>query len=216
MNENLRKQIELHTAGATVRHAGPHAELKVPVQMEQPDADFINTWISPFYMTDPVAQQKQFQNAYRPIHKLVDDSLITRLLTLFNWRSRIVGAYFAAISCSDEHCDHIGRLLLRSDVCYAGSGYAVALARFNSDSAVKYLCTYLDYYLDQQDLWFDQGDVMGALAHLDNVNATSIFDSYLEKWQSFIENKPNWDLAASVKRFNKRIKSIQRIAQNAR
>lgn len=216
MDENTRKQIELHTAGATVRHAGPYFDLDVPVLMENPDSDFIAIWIKPFYMTDLVRKRDEFRDAYSTVRDSVDNSLITRLLTFFNWRPRIVGAYFAAINKSTQHCDHIGRLLLRSDVCFAGTGYALALARFNTDAATLYLRKYLDHYLHQPDLWFDQGDVMGALAHLDATNGTDIMNVYVDLWDRFIENKPNWDLDSSVSRFGKQIQSIQEIDQSAR
>ena len=213
MNEHSKKDIELHTAGATVRHAGPYSELEVPVVMENPEQEFIDRWIKPFYMTNLVTKREEFQFAYSTVRGSVDDSLITQLLTFFNWRPRIVGAYFAAIEKASAHCDHIGRLLLRSDVCYAGGGYALALARFNSDAAISYLCKYLDHYLHQPDLWFDQGGVMGALAYLDGANGTNVMESYIEPWRRFIENKPNWDLDGSVSRFAERLRSIDAIAE---
>jgi hypothetical protein len=97
-----------------------------------------------------------------------------KLLTFFNWRPRIVGANFAAIKNAWQHGDHIGRLLLRSDVCLAGTGYALALARFNNEQSIRYLQMYLDHYLGQVNLWFNQGAVMGALAYLDKANGTEI------------------------------------------
>jgi hypothetical protein len=49
MDERSRTEIELHTAGATVRHAGPYSELEVPENRELPDEHFIRKWIKPFY-----------------------------------------------------------------------------------------------------------------------------------------------------------------------
>jgi hypothetical protein len=46
-------------------------------------------------------------------------------------RMRIVGAWFSAIKQYTEFEQAIGNLLLRSDVCYAGRGYCLALASFN-------------------------------------------------------------------------------------
>lgn len=188
----------------------------MPVVMEAPDQDFVATWIKPFYMADLVTKRDEFGTAYSGVCESVDDLLITQLLTYFNWRPRIVGAYFAAIRNAAQHCDHIGRLLLRSDVCFAGNGYALALARFNTESALSYLRKYLDHYLHQPDLWFDQGDVMGALAYLDATNGTNIMGRYVEQWKRFVENKPNWKLDRSVTRFAEQLQSILVIGKNAR
>ncbi len=216
MDKVTRNQIELHTAGATVRHAGPYSDLDVPVLMETPNQDFITTWIKPFYMVDLVNKRDDFQHAYSTVRESVNDSLITQLLTFFDWRPRIVGAYFAAIENADRHCDHIGRLLLRSDVCFAGKGYALALARFNGDAALSYLCKYLDHYLQQLDFCFDQGEVMGALAYLDAANGTDIMYRYIDPWNHFIENKPYWDLDRSINRFAEQLQSINAIGKIAR
>jgi len=215
VDEAIRKQIELHSAGATVRHAGPYSELEVPVMMQNADPDFIATWIKPFYMTNLVSNREEFQSAYSAVRQSIDDALITRLLTYFDWRPRIVGAYFAAIAPTAEHCDHIGRLLLRSDVCYSGTGYALALSRINTEKSVAYLCKYLDYYLQQPELWFDQGAAMGALAHLDSVNNTAIMPSYIEHWNRFVTSKPQWGLDHSIAYFEQKLESLKAIGETA-
>jgi hypothetical protein len=212
LNENTRKEIELHSAGATVRHAGPYSDLDAPSSTDFSDVDFFTVWVKPFYMTDLVRDQRKFRRAYASTSEAVNSSIITQLLTLFNWRTRLVGAYFAAIHTETDHCDHIGRLLLRSDVCYAGNGYALALAQFNTKNSIDYLRKYLDHYLHQHDLWFDQAVVMAALAYLDRLNATENMPSYLDQWKRFVENKPEWNLDRSVTRFDEQIQSLQSMA----
>ena len=144
--EELRKQVELHSAGATVQHAGPYSDLEVPSSMESPSDDFYEKWVAPFYMWE-IRRPNKFVKLYSPIRREVDRNLILSLLVWFNYRSRLVAAYFAAIEDMTEFTEHLGRLLLRSDVTYAGEGYALALATFNSELAREFLTKYLDYHL---------------------------------------------------------------------
>ena len=65
--------------------------------------------------------------------------MVTTLLAYFDWRPRRVGARLAALREMTGFDDHIGRLLVRSDVCYAGKGYCLALARFNTVRAREHL-----------------------------------------------------------------------------
>lgn len=213
MEESLRKRMELHFAGATVRHRSPFASLTVPDSMVTPDERFIQTWVAPFYMSG-IRDPERFRSQYLPLREEVNPDLISSLLTWFNWRSRIVGAYFAGIEELKQFTDHIGRLLLRSDVCYAGEGYALALASFNTDKAIVYLTKYLDYYLTRKDLWFDQGSVMAALAYLDTVNETSLLAGYVSKWEDYVADKPNLDLSRSIEHFAELEEALRSIARN--
>ncbi len=157
-DDEQRRAIAEHTAGATVRHKSPFADLKVFVRDEPPDRDFIYRWVLPFYMKNPA--DEAFRVAYREVAKEVDESLIRHLLSFFNWRPRLVGAYFAAILDTKNTLDVIEPLLLRSDVCDAGRGYCLALARMNAQRSPDILERYLDYYLTKYDLWFDQADAL--------------------------------------------------------
>jgi hypothetical protein len=122
--------------------------------------------------------------------KEITPEIVKQLLGDFDWRPRIVGAYFAAINGYSELKDVIGIHLLKSEVCYAGYGYALALAVFADEKSKTYLALYLDYYLKRKDLWFDQGDVLAALFSIDANEA----DNYLHKWNGFAADKPYWDL----------------------
>lgn len=192
MDEATKKQLELHVAGAIVRHAGPYSSLEVPVVMSNPDQDFIEKWINPFYLTNINNKLEEFQHSYSKIQSQIDSDLISKLLTYFNWRPRKVGSYFAAIENSKDHCEHIGRLLLRSDVCYAGQAHALALARFNTDDSISYLCKYLNHYLQHPELQFDQGAVFGAVVYLDTKNGTNIAEQFTDQWNKFAKGKPEW------------------------
>lgn len=121
--------------------------------------------------------------------------IVKQLLGYFDWRSRISGAYFSAIMDYTEFEDFIGIHLVKSEVCYAGEGYLIALASFNTDKSIDYLKKYLDYYLSKPALWFDQGDAMAALIWLDNKNDSTLIkdNNYMDKWTDFVGNKPNWN-----------------------
>lgn len=161
---------------AAFARAGEYAKLEVPISDAEPPQEFVNKWVKPFYLTNLVYNYGEFEFSFRQIAHEIDDALVTELLTQRNWRPRITAAYFVAINQMDTHCDHIGKLLLRSDVCYAGSGYSLALARINSSGSVDYLIKYLHHFLRRPDLEFDQADVLGAVVYCDKLNQTNNTD----------------------------------------
>jgi Family of unknown function (DUF6000) len=196
---------ERHAAGATVSHISPVASLAVASDHTPPPQEFIERWIQPFYM-QALSDPAKLERALRGVLGEIDESLIRQLLAYFDWRPRVVGAFFAAI----RGC--IGRLLLRSDVCYAGVMYCVALARFNTPSAVRYLREYLEHYLQQPDLWFDQQVALAALRFLDAKNYTADATVFVSRWQEFVANKPNWDLGRATDSFVFRMNTIEDLA----
>ena len=199
--------IALHVAGATVRHKNPFEHLEVPRNDADLGKEFIEEWVLPFYMkrlsnVDDVAIG-EFADAGRKINI----EIVQRLLGDFNWRARIVGAYFAAINNYNGLLDVIGKHLLKSEVCFAGYGYCLALATFGGEDAKRYLASYLDYYLERLDLWFDQAVAFCALEYLDEVQA----DERIGKWDLFVAGKPYWDLSRSRASFTGSIIALDRI-----
>ena len=203
-------------AAAARRRAGEYADLEVPSAQDPLDQAVADTLVRPFYMTSLTRKFTQFRDSYFAVASQIDDSLIADLLSWLNWRPRVTGAYFAAIQVRTGFCTQIGRLLLRSDLCYAGKGYAIALARFNTDESIDFLEKYLDHYLNRPDLHFDQGDVFGALVHTDKLNGTSVHEAYLSTWERFIADKPHWSLESTIARFDANISAIAQIADEAR
>lgn len=197
---------------AARRRAGDYADLEVPSTDEPLDQATADRFVIPFYRRHLVRDFDKFREAYLAVHREIDDQLIGRLLANCNWRPRITAAYFAAITCRTSFCTQIGRLLLRSDVCFAGGGYALALARFNSQESVNFLTKYLDHYLRRPDLYYDQGAVMGALFYTDRLNGTSLHEAYLDLWAEFTAKKRNWDLEGYLTSTEANLVAIQRIA----
>jgi hypothetical protein len=132
------------------------------------------------------------------------------LLSYFNWRPRRVGAHIVALRQLDELTELVGRLLLRSDVCFAGSSYCLALAQLNTPKSRQFLHEYLDYYLTRSDLSFDQGAAMGAVAYLDGINGTKDLLLFINKWYLFIHHgELRWDLVWSCRGFSDRMARVK-------
>ena len=176
MTDQEFQNLKLHVAGATVRHTSPFENLAVYRNNFDLDQDFINKFVNPFYMNIPATDQdKKLIDELGKIKNEFTKDVVKKLLGDFNWRTRQTGAYFAAINDFKEFEDTIGTLLLKSEVTYAGTMYALVLASFNSKTGREYLTTYLDYYLTKLDLFFDQKQVLTAVKCLDEINGTSDF-----------------------------------------
>jgi hypothetical protein len=209
-------EAELHSAGATVRHHSPFADLMIPTSEKDLSPEDVQKWVIPFYLADLVTDREKVTTSFVPLAPLLTLEVVRQLLGQMNWRPRIVAAYFAAIMMIREVEGDLGRLLLRSDVCFAGGGYCLALACFNTSISRDYLHRYLEYYLRQPDLWFDQGDALAALTYLDEINSTHEAEQFADAWQSFIANKPHWSRADQQKRFCDRMTSLERIRERIR
>lgn len=206
--------IKLHVAGATVRHTQPFNHLK-PVKNDfELKQDFIDTWVSPFYMyigdTD-----KEWINKLTAVKSKITADIIKKNLGDFDWRTRQTGAFFSAITNQTQFIDTIGIHLLKCEVCYAGGIYCQVFASFNLPKCVDYLNLYLDYYLKKPGLWFDQRHAMEAILYLDKLNATNHFDKHVNNWNEFIKNKPHWDKEIKTDTLEKQLNVIQTVRQYA-
>jgi len=207
-----RSAAEFHSAGAIVRHVSPFSTLDVPLDVGPPDSAFIERWIRPFYQHCLGAFQS-LEGPLRPVYGTIDEPLVRSLLAFFDWRPRLTGAIFAALRRLTALTDQIGRLLLRSDLSDAGTGYCLALARFDTPASATYLHTYLDFYLRQRDLYFDQGMAMAALTYLDAAHETNHAAALTPLWESFVANKPHWDLGRDQELFAQRMAVLDAVAR---
>ena len=211
-NRKQQKDIAMHAAGAIVVHKSPFDQLKVPSKTKELPQKFINKWIAPFYF-ERLMDNDKYEIKFLQITGDLNTEIVKQLLGFFDWRARITGAYFSSIMDYKVFDDFIGINLVKSEVCYAAEGYLTALASFNTDKSIDYLLKYLDYYLSKNDLWFDQGDAMATLIWLDNKNGTYLVkqNDYINKWDKFVVNKPNWKLDHYIDFFNRRMEKIERI-----
>lgn len=206
IKNKTKELLSLHVAGATVRHKGLFSDLKVLENNEPLDNKLLAKYVAPFYLGSK--DTDGFREKFLELRNSIDTGLVSKLLGDFNWRPRSVGAYFAALGSMNEHEENIGNLLLRSDACYAGHDYCLALTSFSSPAAINYLEQYLGYYLEQPDLWFDQSSAMAALSYIGTNKGEDLIAPYMGSWDKFIANKPNWDLTASVEGFTQQIQSL--------
>jgi hypothetical protein len=207
-------QEELHSRGAIKRHHSPFAQLVVPVNTEPLAEAFAAKWVHPFYLLNLWMDSAQFISALRPVLAEISTEVISTLLDQLDWRPRLVGGYFVAIKKQSRFEDQIGSLLLRSDVCYAALGYSLALARLNSRISIRYLYSYLEYYLTRHDLWFDQSIVMAALGYVDATNQTHLVDDLMPLWNQFLRARPGWNVSHTDDFFATSMRVIEEAANS--
>ncbi|WP_299325445.1 DUF6000 family protein [uncultured Maribacter sp.] len=210
MDDKTKKAIELHSAGATVRHQNPFEELESYKSESEIDKKFIDKWVIPFYMVG-IHNTDEFISNYSKVKSEVNIEIAKQLFGDFNWRTRIVGAYFSAIENYVELEDIIGTHLLKSEVCYAGGGYCFALASFNTEKGINYLKRYLDYYLTKKDLHFDQRVAMSAIKWTDKQNGTNLFEEYMPKFKEWVSDKYAQDIELSFSGFENQMVQLERI-----
>ncbi len=197
LDEASKKQLLLHVAGATVRHKHPFESMASYRNDSDCDAQFIKKWVVPVYLGG-VSTKEETLAAYKSLFPQLTHEILLKMLGEFGWRQRIAGAYFAAISKHQEVEDIIGTHLLKSEVCYAGTGYCLALASFETATAQKYLIRYLEYYLQRVDLDFDQSSALGALAFLDPLLGSSHLSELRPAYDVWQAQRPHRGKAENV------------------
>jgi len=188
--DNLNENARLHSAGATVRHTTPFDSLTTFKNEGELTGKFIRKWAVPYYM-EICSDNSEWITSLRQIKNEITEDISLALLGDFNWRTRLMGTYFAAVKGYEGLIDIIGTHLLKSELCCVGHIYALVLTFFNNEKSIYYLNNYLDYYLTKPFLYFDQKDVMEALLYLDKVNNTAHFNDHLANWNKLQqERKP--------------------------
>lgn len=189
MNNDLQNKMKLHTAGATIRHFSTFSHLKTYKNDSELNQDFINKWVIPVYMKIRNISDNSWVDYLKQYKDDITEEVTLKLLGDFNWRTRTVGTYLSALKNYKNQIDIIGTHLLKSEVCYAGDLYAMVLAYYNTPKTIEYLNTYLDYYLQKPELYFDQESVLEAIAYLDMVNNTNNLSKHLKQWNTMLENR---------------------------
>ena len=179
--ENL-SNIALHSTGATVRHKNPFEHLTSYVNSVEISQKFREEWVIPFYF-ELNNYSDEWINKTIELKSKISEEIILQNLGDFDWRTRSTGSYFAAIKNFTYLENIIGTHLLKSEVCYAGSEYALTLASFNTEKSVDFFDQYLEYYLKQPQLYFDQHSVITALKYLDETNNTNYTEKHLDSWR---------------------------------
>ena len=182
MDENFNKAIELHSAGATVRHKSNFEDLNTHRNEFKLNQEFLIKWVGPFYMEIGNYDDNDWVESIKQIHSEVTPEITLCLLGDFNWRTRLVGAYLSAIKNYSEQIEIIGTHFLKSEVCCVGHIYALIFAFYNNEKSIKYLTDYLEYYLQKPELYFDQESALKSLKYLDKINGTNYSENFLQAW----------------------------------
>lgn len=69
--------------------------------------------------------------------------------------------------------------------------YCLALAVFDTPDSRGYLHRYLDYYLRQPQLRFEQTQAMAAIVYLDGKNGSAEAARHAPAWQAFLASRPD-------------------------
>lgn len=189
MENDEKEQIRLHSAGAPVRHKSDFENLVSFKNNVELTNEFIQKWAVPFYMEIGKSGDKKWIKEIKKINKEITPDITLALLGDFNWRTRLVGAYFSAVKGYQDQIDIIGAHFLKSEVCCVGHIYAIVLAFYNDKITDKYLNDYLDYYLRKPELDFDQEYALGAVAYLDKVNGTNNTQRHLPNWMKLQKDR---------------------------
>lgn len=182
MDDSLENQINLHSAGAIVQHKTPFENLVSYQNDTELTQEFIEKWVNPFYMRIGHYYDMGWVDEIFDISSEITEEITLKLLGDFNWRARLVGAYFSAVKNYQSQIDIIGVHFLKSEVCCVGHIYALTLAFYNSEKTIQFLEKYLDYYLEKPELYFDQKSALEAITYLDKINNTRLFENLEERW----------------------------------
>src|ERR1700753_123816 len=74
---------------------------------------------------------------------------------------------FSGVGIRGKFVSQIGKLLLASEVVYAGHGYCVALALIGGEECISFLRNYLNQYLPLNGRFYDQDWALGALTYVE-------------------------------------------------
>jgi hypothetical protein len=143
-----------------------------------------------FLALDEGKRRRFLRQLARSARRVSDRELATLLEG--GWRERLTASWMIALDRREQFRDRIGELLLASEVCYAGQGYCVALARFAAPADAELLVSYLDTYLPQLDKRYDQDWALGALLHIDAVLGTDRTARFLTDgglWQQWRQDE---------------------------
>ncbi|MEV2272894.1 DUF6000 family protein [Nonomuraea africana] len=126
----------------------------------------------------------------RSARRITTDEL--RELLASGWREKLTAAWLAGVDRRTELRDHIGQLLVASEMVYAGGGYCFALSRFGTEADAEILVNYLNRWLRCEECDYDQGAAIGALMFLDEklgANRTASFLAPGGLWEDWAKDR---------------------------
>ncbi len=206
--------IECHLMGATVLHEHPFGDLPctyLGTGLEKEYEPLHMKWVDPYYFNVGSYYPNDWIQKMRSLKGELTEDVILELLGYVNWRPRSMGAYFAMVAEMPHLLDVIGVHLLKSEVCIVAKTYLIAIAYFNSPWGMHYLQRYLDHYLTQYHLAFDQFEAMETLCYLDHINGTKYMVKYEEQWTEFVIHQPHCKRIIGHKRVESEVLLMKKI-----
>ena len=148
------------------------------------------TFVTPFYLEmlhgnilrRPAAEQSTFVRELHAAAERLDEETAARFLELPEWRGRMAVSWMIGIRGWNVFVPQIGDLMRRSELVYAGQGFAVGLGLVYSDEAAKQLHGYLDRWLPEVGCFYDQHWAMSALLEVDHRQGSSHAERHREQW----------------------------------
>jgi hypothetical protein len=151
------------------------------------DRELRDKFVRPFYLqllggnftraNEPEASG--FRHAVAASAGLISDDQIATLLTEREWRGRLAAAWFVGLTQRANFVPTVGKLLLASELVYAGQGYCVALGLIGGEECRCILRDYLNAYLPLNGRVYDQAWAVGALTHLEGLGSAGFLDRQL-------------------------------------
>jgi Family of unknown function (DUF6000) len=160
------------------------------------DRAFEERWVDPFCMKVPgygQSAQSGFWDDVGSVYPGATSDVISKLLTLPDWRPRSVGGFFAGLSRSVGFQEQLEQELLSGEFFLAGKGYCFAMVCFGSDQSSSALCRYLDIWLPKRECFYNQMIALGSLLWLDSHRSETRAKKYLEVgglWDRYIAGQP--------------------------
>lgn len=164
----------------TFGEASPFSELHVPELTGPVPEALFERWVSPVHLRR--FDTPAWAEPLRPLLSELTKEVVRELLAYRDWRSRLAGAYLAAIGGYVTLEEQLGRLLLRNEHHYAGRGYVLALTSFNTPSSLSFLTRFLSHYLGRSEGRREQRAALAGVVHLDRVNATAVAERFRGRW----------------------------------
>ena len=185
MDRELRRLLRLY-GPAPDPPDRPGRDLAVPLSTRREPREIFEKWIRPFYLQ--LSSPARFADAYAPLREDVTPTLVSELLYWRNWRSRLVGGYFAAIERMSSATEYIGRLLIRKELGFCTRGFVLALVAFETEPAAEFLTRYLDEVLPRTRA-SESSYVVAAAAYRDELHGTQLLERYLPVWEALAKTQ---------------------------
>lgn len=101
-----------------MRHQSPFDKVISHKNKSELSSDFVEKWVNPFYMSIGHHSDESWVENVINISNEITEEITLNLLGDFNWRTRLVGAYFSAVKNYQNQIDIIGVYFLKSVLCW--------------------------------------------------------------------------------------------------